>query len=96
MKSGTNQLHGSGFDYFVNTILNAGTPFTVSKSNPNENVRNPIHQNDYGFTLGGPFDSRSPAPIAGARCKLVLGGTRLNSMSKRASCMTKAVDVAKL
>jgi len=29
MKSGTNQFHGSGFDYFVNTVLNAGTPFTV-------------------------------------------------------------------
>lgn len=56
MKSGTNQFHGSGFDYFVNTILNAGTPFTVSSSNPTENVRNPIHQNDYGFTLGGPID----------------------------------------
>ena len=28
MKSGTNRLHGSGFDYFVNTVLNAGLPFT--------------------------------------------------------------------
>lgn len=55
MKSGTNSLHGSGFDYFVNTVLNAGLPFTVSPSNPNENVRNPIHQNDYGFTIGGPI-----------------------------------------
>ena len=54
MKSGTNRLHGSGFEYFVNTVFNAGTPFTVSTSNPNEHVRNPIHQNDYGFTLGGP------------------------------------------
>ena len=25
MKSGTNQLHGSGYDYFVNEALNAGT-----------------------------------------------------------------------
>ena len=56
MKSGTNRLHGSGFDYFVNTVLNAGLPFTVSPTNPNENIRNPIHQNDYGFTLGGPID----------------------------------------
>ncbi|MBV9769887.1 MAG: TonB-dependent receptor [Bryobacterales bacterium] len=55
MKSGTNQLHGSGFDYFVNTFLNAGLPFTVSPSNPNQNIRNPIHQNDYGFTIGGPI-----------------------------------------
>src|ERR1035438_3682333 len=28
MKSGTNQYHGSAYDYFVNEILNAGTPFT--------------------------------------------------------------------
>ena len=32
MKSGTNQLHGSGFDYFVNTVLNAGLPFTVDRT----------------------------------------------------------------
>src|SRR5580698_6677684 len=55
MKSGTNRLHGSAFDYFVNTVLNAGLPFTSQyPTNPNENIRNPIHQNDYGFTLGGP------------------------------------------
>ena len=28
MKSGTNQYHGTGYDYFVNEVLNAGTPFT--------------------------------------------------------------------
>jgi len=55
MKSGTNQFHGSGFDYFTNTVLNAGLPFTIDSVNPNYNVRNPIHQNDYGFTLGGPI-----------------------------------------
>ncbi len=30
MKSGTNQYHGTGFDYFVNEFLNAGDPFTVN------------------------------------------------------------------
>ncbi len=54
MKSGTNRLHGGGFDQFTNTVLDAGLPFTVDPNNPNYNVRNPIHQNDYGFTLGGP------------------------------------------
>jgi hypothetical protein len=54
MKSGTNQLHGTGFDYLTNTVLNAGLPFTIDPTNSNYNVRNPIHQNDYGFTLGGP------------------------------------------
>ncbi|HEY6345058.1 MAG TPA: TonB-dependent receptor [Bryobacteraceae bacterium] len=53
MKSGTNQLHGSAYDYFVNEALNAGLPFT---SNPTGgHVRNPIRQNDYGFTIGGPI-----------------------------------------
>jgi hypothetical protein len=59
MKSGTNQLHGSAYDYFVNEVLNAGTPFTdAGTNNPNKSgqlVRNPLRQNDYGFTLGGPI-----------------------------------------
>ena len=29
MKSGTNQLHGTVYDYFVNEALDAGIPFTV-------------------------------------------------------------------
>ena len=28
MKSGTNQYHGSGYDYFVNEDLNAGNPYS--------------------------------------------------------------------
>ena len=60
MKSGTNQLHGSAYDYFVNEALNAGLPFTdAGNVNPNkagQHIRNPIRQNDYGFTLGGPID----------------------------------------
>ena len=59
MKSGTNRLHGSGYDYFVNEALNAGLPFTDAGTiNPNRKgqlVRNPFRQNDYGFTLGGPI-----------------------------------------
>jgi hypothetical protein len=45
-KSGTNQLHGTGYDYLVNTALNAAQPYT--------GLKNAIHQNDYGFTVGGP------------------------------------------
>ena len=45
-KSGTNGLHGSAYDYLVNTALNA-TPAYLG-------VKNAIHQNDYGFTVGGP------------------------------------------
>src|SRR5579864_5308705 len=45
-KSGTNSLHGSGYDYLVNTALNA-TPAYLGE-------KNAIHQNDFGFTVGGP------------------------------------------
>jgi hypothetical protein len=58
MKSGTNQFHGSGYDYFVNEALNAGTPDTDAGSlNPakeGQHVRNALRQNDYGLTFGGP------------------------------------------
>ncbi|HJT89172.1 MAG TPA: TonB-dependent receptor [Bryobacteraceae bacterium] len=54
MRSGTNQLHGSAYDYFVNEVLNAGTPFTVDPNAPDEHLRPAARRNDYGFTLGGP------------------------------------------
>jgi len=52
MKSGTNQFHGSGYDYFVNEDLNAGTPFT---NDGNGHLLRPRQRrNDYGFSVGGP------------------------------------------
>ncbi|MCU1337839.1 MAG: Cna B-type protein [Bryobacterales bacterium] len=52
MKSGTNQFHGSGYEYFANEALNAGVPFT---SNGNGgHLRPTVRRNDYGFTAGGP------------------------------------------
>ena len=45
-KSGTNDLHGTAYDYLVNTDLNAAQPYT--------GLKNAIHQNDYGFTVGAP------------------------------------------
>ncbi len=47
MKSGTNQFHGSGYEYFVNEDLNANQPFTNTPRPRNR-------RNDYGFTVGGP------------------------------------------
>ncbi len=54
MKSGTNQYHGSLYEYFQNDILNAGQPFTKLASNPNEHLNPAIRRNDYGLTMGGP------------------------------------------
>ncbi len=61
MKSGTNQYHGSGFEYFVNEDLNAGYPFSVS-GGPGSNTggsggkfRPYYRRHDFGGTLGGPI-----------------------------------------
>jgi hypothetical protein len=52
MKSGTNQLHGTVYDYFVNEALNAGLPFTdAGATNPNKAgqlVRNPLGRTTMG------------------------------------------------
>ncbi len=53
MKSGTNQYHGTGFDYFVNEDLNAGDPFSINPSGVGL-VRPRNRRNDFGGTLGGP------------------------------------------
>jgi hypothetical protein len=52
MKSGTNQFHGTAYDYFVNEVFNAGNPFT---NDPKSNPRPRARRNDYGFTAGGPI-----------------------------------------
>jgi len=58
MKSGGNQYHGTVYDYFVNEILNAGTPFTNAglsdSTRDGQLIRPRARRNDYGFTLGGP------------------------------------------
>ena len=60
-KSGTNSLHGTVYDFFQNAGLNANDPYSKAYGSP----RNGFHQNQYGFTVGGPvlipkvFDSRN-------------------------------------
>src|SRR5712691_9132951 len=46
MKSGTNQIHGSVYDYWVNEAFNANTPWV--------NTKPTARRHDYGFTVGGP------------------------------------------
>ena len=50
-KSGTNQFHGTAFEYLRNNILDAADFFT----NKNGGVKTPLHRNQYGATLGGPI-----------------------------------------
>lgn len=49
-KSGTNDLHGSGYEFFRNDWLNANNFF----NNANNNPRPPLRYNDFGYTVGGP------------------------------------------
>jgi hypothetical protein len=52
MKSGTNQFHGTAFEYFVNEDLNAGAPFSFKPEGGKYRIRN--RRNDFGGTVGGP------------------------------------------
>lgn len=53
-KSGTNQFHGSAYDYARTTDLNANTFF--NKANPLDAQPRPIlERNQFGATLGGPI-----------------------------------------
>ncbi len=51
IKSGTNQFHGSAYEYLENTVLNANTFFQNRSGAP----RPQYIQNQYGGSLGGPI-----------------------------------------
>lgn len=51
-KSGTNQLHGSLYGYFVNEALHAGRPYTDDGSG--RHIRPKDRKQDSGGSLGGP------------------------------------------
>jgi hypothetical protein len=46
-KTGTNEYHGSAFEYYRDTFMNARNFFS--------NITPPFHQNQFGGTVGGPF-----------------------------------------
>jgi outer membrane receptor protein involved in Fe transport len=49
-RSGTNQFHGTLFDYFRNDVLDANDWFF----NANGRSKTPLRQNDFGGVIGGP------------------------------------------
>jgi hypothetical protein len=46
-KAGTNQFHGSGWDYFQNNTLNTRNFFDATVQ--------PFHRNQFGYAVGGPI-----------------------------------------
>jgi hypothetical protein len=50
IKSGDNQLHGTAYEYLRNAALNANSFF----NNLNDQPRDILTRNQFGFTLGGP------------------------------------------
>jgi hypothetical protein len=58
MKSGTNQFHGTAYEYFANEFLNAGEPFSFTSgtlADPSGGKFTPeSRRNDWGGTFGGP------------------------------------------
>lgn len=53
-KSGTNEIHGDGFEFFRNTDLNARNFFNPGVG-PDAGPKGAFHQNQFGGTLGGPI-----------------------------------------
>ncbi len=54
-KSGTNQLHGTVWEYFRNEALNANDFFYNRDSKLSQTQKQVLKQNQFGFTLGGPI-----------------------------------------
>src|SRR5215468_4843253 len=54
-KTGTSSFHGAAYEYLRNTALNANT--WARNANPNGLTSSaaPVHYNQYGFNIGGPF-----------------------------------------
>src|SRR5207244_9735629 len=54
-KSGTNEFHGTLFEFFRNEALNANDFFFNRDRNPNGPRKQILRQNQFGGTLGGPI-----------------------------------------
>ena len=53
-KSGTNQFHGTLFEFFRNSVFDADDYF-YPKNSPGEPAHQTLDQNQFGFSFGGPI-----------------------------------------
>ena len=51
-KTGTQQFHGSAYEYLRNNVLNANT--WSRNQNPATQFQAPLHYNQFGYNIGGP------------------------------------------
>ena len=54
MRSGTNQFHGTVFEFLRNSSLDARNFFYLPPAGSTQS-KDPLRRNDYGFTFGGPI-----------------------------------------
>ncbi|MBS1841859.1 MAG: TonB-dependent receptor [Acidobacteria bacterium] len=83
-KSGTNSLHGSGFDFFRNNALDARNYFNDKASQ----VQNPFHNNQFGGALGGPIRKDKTFFFADYE------GMREKGAEASTACVPTAQDIA--
>lgn len=53
-KSGTNEIHGSAFEFYRDTFMNAPN-FFAGRDKNNKPITPPFHQNQFGGTIGAPI-----------------------------------------
>jgi hypothetical protein len=73
-KGGTNQYHGTVFEYFRNDVLNANDFFRNASKSP----RSSLKQNQFGFAAGG--------PLPGLKNKLLLFGSYQGTRQRNGLC----------
>ncbi|MFM2125913.1 MAG: hypothetical protein RL328_2364 [Acidobacteriota bacterium] len=79
-KSGTNDLHGTLFEFFRNEVLNARNLFATTGAKPR------FRRNQYGFVLGGPVQKNKTFFFVDWQ------GTRLDQGVVRTSTIPSAVQ----
>jgi hypothetical protein len=88
-KSGSNQLHGSAFEFFRNEALNARNLFAQPGPNPE------FRRNQYGVTIGGPIQTNKTFFFADWQgTRLRTGITRFSvvpTLAQRNGVFTQAI-----
>ena len=75
-KNGTNNLHGSAFEYLRNDALDARNFFSPARSM--------LRYNDWGYCLGGPIKKNKMFSFVGEEWRKIrqqTAGTRVNALA---------------